>query len=235
VARRVDLSTKLGLARAQGNRSTCLAFAVSAAHEATLYDDHDLVDTSEEYLYWSAKQHDTPGPGTTFTAVRDGLTTNGQPLEEAWPYEENRNDQLPTYQPPDAAHSAQPRWSPSLSPAPATPKSVRTELDAGRAVVLGIPTWPELDTPAEGHLSVPAKSDLDGSHHAVAVIGYDEQTAEMLIRNSWGQSWGLGGTAWLPFAFLDEHLCATWVIGPVATAATVPALPASAVRYGSKE
>ncbi|MDA8073044.1 MAG: C1 family peptidase [Actinomycetota bacterium] len=235
VSRRVDLSTKLGPARSQGHRSTCLAFAVSAAHETALYDEHDLLDTSEEYLYWSAKQHDTAGPGTTFAAVRDGLAANGQPLEEAWPYDKDRKDHLPTYQPPAAAHSAQPRWSPQLSPVPATPKSVRTELDAGRAVVLGIPTWPDLDTPTEGRLSVPAKSDLDGAHHAVVVIGYDEQTAEMLIRNSWSETWGIDGTAWLPFAFLDEHLCATWVIAPATVTATAPVLPASAARYGSEE
>lgn len=235
MVRRVDLRSKLGPVRSQGYRTTCLAFAVSAAHETALYEDHDLLDTSEEYLYWAARQHDTPGSGTTFTAVRDGLAANGQPLEEAWPYDPHRDDQAPSYQPPVAAHTAQPRWSPPLSPVPATPKSVRTELDAGRAVVLGIPTWPELDTPVEGHLTVPAQSDLDGAHHAVAVVGYDEQTAEMLIRNSWGHTWGIDGTAWLPFAFIDEHLCATRVIAQTAATATTAALPASAARYGCGE
>lgn len=234
MARRVDLTSRLGPARDQGNRSTCLAFAVSAAHEMALYDDHDLLDTCEEYLYWAAKQHGTPGPGTTFGAVRDGLSAKGQPLEEAWPYAPDLDDLLPGYQPPAAAHTAQPRWSPSLSPVPATAKSVCSELDAGRAVVLGIPTWAGLGTPSRGHLAVPRRSDLDGAYHAVAVIGYDEPTAEMLVRNSWGQTWGTDGTAWLPFAFLNKHRCATWVIAPVPTA-SVPALPAAMARYGSEQ
>jgi hypothetical protein len=103
--------------------------------------------------------------------MRDGLVASGQPLEDAWPYDRDRDDQVPTYAPPPAAHTAQPRWSPPLVPVPATPQSIRTQLDTGRAVVLGMLTWPALDAPVAGHLAVPAKAGLDGAHHAVAIMG----------------------------------------------------------------
>jgi hypothetical protein len=231
VARRVDLRTRLGGPRWQGQRFTCLAFAASVAHEVALFDDHDLLDTSEEYLYWAGKQHDTPGPGTTFPAIRDALAAEGQPLEEVWPYDPDRDDQDAGYTPPADAHTAVPRWTPALAPVPATPNSVSAELDAGRAVVLGLPTWPALDLPIAGRLSVPSASDLDGAHHAVALVGYDETTSEMLIRNSWGSSWGDEGAAWLPFRFLDEHLCETWVIG-AAPQPPAPRVTSSTARYG---
>src|SRR4051794_4054466 len=115
MARRVDLRAQLGHTRSQGGRSTCLAFATSAAHEVVLFEDHGIVDTCEEYLYWASKQHDSPGPGTTFPAVRDALATEGQPLEVAWPYDEHRDDQDPGYVPPAAAHAVLPRWSPSFA------------------------------------------------------------------------------------------------------------------------
>lgn len=212
MARRVDFRSKLGTPRSQGLRSTCLAFAISAAHEVDLFGEHDITDTCEEYLYWAAKQHDDPSPGTTFPAARDGLARHGQPLEAQWPYDPDRDDQDPGYQPPAEAHRATPRWSPAFGEVPATPNSVRAELDAGRAVVLGLPTWPDFDDPVEGRLAVPDAGDLDGAYHAVTIIGYDETTAEMLLRNSWGPEWGNDGVAWLALRFLDEYVCDAWVL-----------------------
>jgi hypothetical protein len=234
VSRRVDLRLRLGPARSQGERSTCLAFAVSAAHETALFEDHDLLDLCEEYLYWAAKQHDTPGPGTTFVAICDGMVAYGQPLEVRWPYDGHRDDQAASYQPPAAAHNAQPRWSSPLLAVPATPQSVRTQLDGGRTVVLGLPTWPELDTPTAGRLVVPDRGDFDGAHHAVAVVGYDDTTAEMLIRNSWGSTWGDDGAAWLPFSFLDRHVCETWIVDPTAAPAATTQAATAAPRYGER-
>ncbi|MDQ3569245.1 MAG: C1 family peptidase [Actinomycetota bacterium] len=228
----MDLRPRLGPPRSQGPRSTCLAFAVSAAHEGALFASHDMVDLCEEFLYWAAKEHDTPGPGTTFTAARGGLDTYGQPLEEEWPYDTSRDDQVAGYAPPASAMTATPRWSLPLSPVSATPDSVRGELDATRAVALGIPTWPALDHPVSGRLGVPRLADLDGAHHAVAVVGYNTVTAELLIRNSWGPTWGDNGSAWLQLRFLEVHVCEAWVVGsPVLGTAEVPAQQPSA-RYG---
>jgi hypothetical protein len=233
VARRVDLRSKLGTARSQGWRSTCLAFAISAAHEVDLFDDIDITDTCEEYLHWASKQHDDPGPGTTFPAARDALANHGQPLEEVWPYEPDRDDENPGYQPPALAHTAAPRWTPDFAAVPATPNSLKVEIDAGRAVVLGIPTWPDFDSPTAGRLLVPDLTDLDGAYHAVTIIGYDETTAEMLIRNSWGPDWGDDGTAWIALRFLDEHICEAWVLNANPAA---PRGPLTApVRYGRSE
>ncbi len=231
--RRVDFRSRLGVPKSQGLRSTCLAFAASAAHEVTLFDDQDILDTCEEYLYWASKQHDTPGQGTTFPAIREALRTEGQPLEDAWPYDAHRDDQDSGYTPPDAAHTALPRWKPAFAPVPSTPNSVRAELDAGRAVVLGLPTWPGFDVPIAGRLLVPTPSELDGAHHAVTVIGYDETTSEMLIRNSWGPRWGDDGAAWMPLRFLDDHVCATWVVSPPRPPG--PSTTTSPTRYGSSE
>src|SRR5262245_50092511 len=110
MAQRVDLRSRLAAPRSQGPRSTCVAFATSAAHEAALFAEHDVIDTCEEYLYWASKEHDDPGPGTTFPAVRDALASRGQPLEGAWPYDALREDEDSSYQPPPDAHSAKPRW-----------------------------------------------------------------------------------------------------------------------------
>ncbi len=191
-----------------------------------------MVDVSEEYLFWASKQYDDPDPGTTFQCVQTALANHGQPLEEEWPYDDARGDADATYTPPSAAHSSQPRWHPSFTPVPATPASITTELDAGRVVVLGMPTWDAFDFPAASTLTVPRTQDLDGAYHAVAVVGYDAATGEMLIRNSWGDTWGDAGCVWLPLRFADEFICEAWVVG--AATPTSPPPKATSRRYSAR-
>jgi C1A family cysteine protease len=34
----------------------------------------------------------------------------------------------------------------------------------------------------------------------MAVVGYDDARQALLLRNSWGATWGADGMAWLPYA-----------------------------------
>ncbi|WP_158628903.1 C1 family peptidase [Dyella choica] len=45
------------------------------------------------------------------------------------------------------------------------------------------------------------------SGHAVAVVGlgWEEEEAFFLIRNSWGQAWGQNGSAWLSADYIQTH------------------------------
>src|SRR5207247_2225453 len=95
----VDLRNKLGEARNQGERPTCLAFAASAAHEVSR-DRSDYLST--EFLFFTAvkETHRDRNRGLTTTAVSKALRDNGQPLETAWPYQANIPDGMP-WKPPD--------------------------------------------------------------------------------------------------------------------------------------
>src|SRR5437879_552662 len=81
-----DLRGAFGDVRDQGLRPTCLAFSVSDAHAALLQPFRPL---SVEYLYYYAVQR-TPGgdpeSGISGKAAADALSSDGQPLEDSWPY-----------------------------------------------------------------------------------------------------------------------------------------------------
>lgn len=47
-----------------------------------------------------------------------------------------------------------------------------------------------------GIFGCPTKTTADNLNHAVVVIGYDTN-GNWLIKNSWGNGWGIGGLGWV--------------------------------------
>jgi C1A family cysteine protease len=76
--------------------------------------------------------------------------------------------------------------------------------------------------PKDGMIPLPGGRVLGG--HAVALVGYSEERQAFLLRNSWGEKWGDGGYAWLPYEWLTSkdtdfgywHLFEAWTAVDVA-------------------
>ena len=85
-------------------------------------------------------------------------------------------------------------------------------LDAGAPVVLGLIITDAFFRPdASG--SVPdVAPDVERGGHAVLAVGHGTDTSgkpALLIRNSWGEGWGLGGHAWLSRVYIERQLYET--------------------------
>jgi C1A family cysteine protease len=61
------------------------------------------------------------------------------------------------------------------------------------------------ETANTGILSMPRSQDRLLGGHAVLAVGYDKDSKMILVRNSWGSSWGLGGYFWMPFEYLTNR------------------------------
>lgn len=46
--------------------------------------------------------------------------------------------------------------------------------------------------------------------HAVLAVGYDDYRKAILIQNSWGEAWGLGGYGWLPYDYVLQGKTGDW-------------------------
>jgi C1A family cysteine protease len=207
VTKDVDLRPGLPPIRDQGLlRGTCLAFASTTAHEARRRVDSDGEDLSTETLFWAAKEVEgNREDGTTFAAVARALATRGQPPEAAWPYDRARDITGADYAPPPAATLGATLRRADLTSVPRRIDAIKAELDVGNVVVVGFELWEEFELlEDEGELDLPNVNDLNGSHHAVAIVGYSEQRQRVLLRNSWASDWGDGGYAWLPYDFVDQ-------------------------------
>jgi len=211
VAIDVDLRDRLGDARDQGPRPTCLVFAVSAAHEAKRKSSDYL---SPESLFFSGvhRSHKDPKRGLTRTVVQEALVEDGQPLENAWPYlaETPAKDKwnAPTLA-ADALHKA------TIEFAPRTVAQICEVLRAGTPVLLVIALTVAMYTPTAGGVVRGTASDsVTTRRHAVLAIGsgHARDGTYLLIRNSWGKAWGTAGHAWVHEPYLTPHLQTTGII-----------------------
>ncbi|MGH2559482.1 MAG: C1 family peptidase [Thermomicrobiales bacterium] len=195
----------------QGRRGTCVACAATAGHELLRAEGIDLCI---EFLHWAAKQCDglpTSSEGTTLLAAAEALAQVGQPPETNWPYDDQRNQWAPDYQPPaDACSDATPRRLAGSNELLPTPDALRDALDQGQAPLLGIrlhQTWYEVGS--DGYIAIPATGTLDFGGHAILVVGY--QNDALIIRNSWGADWGDRGYGYLPASYVSAYGVSAWV------------------------
>lgn len=205
----VDLRPGLLPIRNQGRRRSCLAFASSTAHEHRADPGEHLC---VEYLYFHAVAR-TPGRnpqgGTTLDAAAAALAEEGQPVEIAWPY---TVDQVSPWQPPTivaALHKT------IMKPGKLDIAGVVAALELGTPVVLGLVITDAFFRPDLMGRVPDRTPDIDRGGHAVLAVGHgcdQVGTPTVLIRNSWGVGWGLGGYAWLSRSYFDRQLHATAVL-----------------------
>jgi C1A family cysteine protease len=56
-----------------------------------------------------------------------------------------------------------------------------------------------------GIMPYPKKTEKLIGGHAVLAVGYNLKKRQILVKNSWGKSWGLGGYFWMPFNVIKNR------------------------------
>jgi hypothetical protein len=202
-----DLAPAFGSARDQGARPTCLAFAASDCHAATLGAWEPL---SCEWIYYRAQARcgRSHADGATLGSMLDALRHDGQPIEAAWPY-----------QPTVAEPWAPPTGSPTLfrtvgELTTADVDMVVALLDSGRPTVVLMTlsrTYYVPDPDGVVRAAADEQPDPVVRHAVVATAhGVVDGREAVRIRNSWGPAWGAEGSAWLDRDFLAARIFAAF-------------------------
>ena len=202
---RSDLRGKFGEVRNQGIRPTCLAFAASDLHAASR--PAPFTALSVEYLYFHAVQRSIPvdpKKGLTITAAADALKIEGQPIEAGWPYLPTLPADLSKWRPPKGLEV----FHQTLSIQPDSVAGIISAIEKAQPVLLCLKISEAFFTPDELGVVAHIKNDRDTGYHAMVALahGTSDTDSMILVRNSWGESWGLNGHAWLHSAYVSKRL-----------------------------
>ena len=201
---RHDLRGRFGPARDQKGRETCLAFAASDAHAVAIGDPWSPLCC--EYLFFQAKQRErSPADrGTTIAAIRAALEHDGQPSEAAWPYLDMLPTDLTHWKPPDNVGMLYRRRSERRETAF---KRIWDAVESDQPTLLGMTLSGAFFGP-DGDGVIDADEPKEDVRHALLAVGTGERASHklMLVRNSWGATWGLSGYAWLSERYLVPRI-----------------------------
>ncbi|WP_329070340.1 C1 family peptidase [Amycolatopsis sp. NBC_01480] len=193
----------------QGARPLCVAFAVSGGHEAARSRDGSALEPrAPEAIWWACTERRQTGNAGMLLADAGAVVADlGQPTLADWPY--NPCLGTGTEAPPSAAGA--PPWPKAVVRGlPLAHDGVEDPLEnalaTGIPVVLVVEVTEQFAVPDEGgHVETPDLRVPVGGYHAVLCVGAATDPwrgRRLLIRNSWGDHWGLGGYCWLPMAYL---------------------------------
>lgn len=187
--------------RDQGDRPTCVAFAVSGAHE---WHAGDATVRSTEDAMWAAHQiGEVQGrEATTVSWALEGLERHQHTCEASWPYGTPRwSSGRPSAARDAANRRALPPWSDLGA---ATFDMVTAEMQAARPVVLTL----AVVTAAWYHTAslIDAEPGMKTpGNHAVLAVGALVEPDRLIIKNSWGPAWGEHGYGYVTRRYYDHY------------------------------
>ncbi|AYG47267.1 hypothetical protein DV532_24420 [Pseudomonas sp. Leaf58] len=187
-------------AKNQGNRPTCLAFAVTDLNRSSA--DEDL---GPEYFYRATLSRIPgwqPGDGLQIPAAIEASAL-GHPTEREFPYRDDEPEIPLEDLPEDLAMHGRP-----IEFFAADIGELIGSMQALIPVGLALRLTVEFYRPVDGIVPF-SPTVLPGAmmHAVVAVgLGYDAHGEPwFLLRNTWGEGWGRDGHAWISASYIASH------------------------------
>lgn len=195
----------------QGDLNSCTANAIAAAVQFDLMRQKQAsFMPSRLFLYYNERVMAGTANKDSGAPLRDGIKTvakAGDCPESLWPYVPPKLAEKP----PETCYTQAKKYR-AVQYKRLTHKAEQLKgcLASGYPFIFGIKAHESLQSPEvarTGHESMPAQGDKPIGGHAVLAVGYDDSKQWFIVRNSWGDSWGMNGYFTLPYAYvLDEKL-----------------------------
>jgi len=197
----------------QGDLGSCTANAVGAAIE---YDAKlsgtDPGTLSRLWIYYYERQLEgAPADQDTGAFGRDGFKvakTLGVPLEKDWPYVVSKFSDEP---PADLADEARAHTISNYRAVPRNLDSMKAVLSNRQTIAFGFTVYDSFESQEvakSGKVPMPSRGERVQGGHEVLAVGYlRTEPNYVLVRNSWGPTWGMEGYFLMPWSYvLDANL-----------------------------
>ncbi len=198
----VDLRPRFGPVEQQGSGNACVAHAATSALEATL----GVADLSRLFVYWNARSYAGQTGGDYGCQPRNavkGITQYGAPAETAWPYDYTKVTVQPSATAYQSALGIRPRVKEYRSIT--SFDSMRSAMLAGLPVIFGMvvpDTFVSVAKPT-GYLPMWTSTTKWIGRHAMCTAGFDDAKGTVIVRNSFGPTWGSQGYFEMPYGWFS--------------------------------
>lgn len=203
----VDLRPHMPQVYDQGSLGSCTANALGAAFQfEQMKRNKPNFMPSRLFIYYNERVVENTVAEDGGAMIRTGIKTMvdaGVCPESMWKYFIGRFTRKPC---PDCYKNAlENQVTEYLRISPHTIQGVKECLTDGYPVVFGFTLYESIMTEEvknSGMVPVPTMNDKPIGGHAVMAVGYDESKECLIVRNSWGNDWGLRGYFYLPYWYI---------------------------------
>ena len=213
----VDLRPDCPPVYAQGEIGSCTANAIAAAiqFERRKAAQAPAFMPSRLFIYYNERVMENTVGTDSGAQLRDGLksiSTTGVCDEADWPYDPARLFEEPSETAYDDAERMKLGSYLAIEQDAAHMKAC---LAAGHPFVFGFSAYTSFESDSvarSGVLDLPDhETEVMLGGHAVMAVGYEDSGSggRFIVRNSWGDAWGLRGYFTMPYAYLTDPALAT--------------------------
>jgi C1A family cysteine protease len=193
----------------QGSLGSCTANAISAAIQFERLKQKLTPDfiPSRLFIYYNERAMEDTVASDSGAQIRDGIksiATQGDCPETEWPYDIAKFTNKPSakcYKDAVKYKALQYQRVPQII------NQMKGCIASGYPFVFGFSVYSgfENEEMAEtGKLNMPTSKERLLGGHAVVAVGYDDSTQRFIVRNSWGETWGVKGHFTMPYAYLND-------------------------------
>jgi C1A family cysteine protease len=195
----------------QGELGSCTANAIAAAIEFDLLKQKqpDFIP-SRLFIYYNERDIEGTVDEDSGAMIRDGIKSvanQGVCPESEWEYNIEKFTEKPQQKCYDDALKIRAR---SYSRVARTLNQMKGCLASGYPFVFGFSVYESFEgdeVAKTGNAPMPNPQEKLLGGHAVLAVGYDDSQSRFIVRNSWGDSWGMKGHFTIPYSYLlDENL-----------------------------
>jgi C1A family cysteine protease len=205
----VDLRTSCPPVYDQGQLGSCTANAIGGALQFNQMKEglSDIFVPSRLFIYYNERVMENTVDQDSGAMIRDGIKSvskEGAPHETLWPYVISKFKAKPS---PKAYKDALKHRAILYERVTPTIDQLKGCLASGFPFVFGFAVYESFESSEvakSGIVPMPKPKERQLGGHAVLAVGYDDTTSRFIVRNSWGDKWGISGYFMMPYDYLTD-------------------------------